>query len=154
MKLKSVLIATCFGLSEYFLLPFSFIYLSKYLGLPIYSNMKYLGYTVLTFGIILFLYCTRLFWFIGKGTPVPTDPPKKIVIKGFYKYTRNPIYISHTINLLGISLIFGNLLLFLLPLLNFIAIHLYVIFFEEPNLKKRFGKSYIDYCKSVPRWLF
>jgi len=152
MKLRSVVLAICFGSLEYFILPFSFISLSNYFGLPIYSNLKYLGYTVLTFGAILFLYCTGLFWFIGKGTPVPTSPPKKMVVKGLYKYTRNPIYMAHTTNLLGISLIFGHTLLLLLPFLNFLAINLYVLYHEEPNLKKRFGKSYIEYCKKVPRW--
>ncbi|VVA44202.1 conserved hypothetical protein [Candidatus Roizmanbacteria bacterium] len=104
-------------------------------------------------GAGLFLYCSRLFLIFGKGTPVPVEPPKKLVVSGLYKYTRNPIYIGYFMILQGEFLFFGEFLLLIYFFLAIIGINIYVIFHEEPILKKRFGKSYQEYFKKIPRWL-
>jgi protein-S-isoprenylcysteine O-methyltransferase Ste14 len=94
-----------------------------------------------------------MFYFIGKGTPVPIDPPKHLVIKGIYKRTRNPMYLSVLIIIFGYFLFFGHLalLMYLASLAGFF--HLFVVLYEEPTLKKKFGKSYFRYLKEAPRWI-
>ena len=104
-------------------------------------------------GASFVLHSTFLFFSLGKGTPVPVEPPKKLVIKGLYKYTRNPIYIAYFLIFLGEFLLFGHILLFLYLLLAVIFFHTLVIYHEEPILKKRFGKSYHKYMEKVPRWI-
>jgi protein-S-isoprenylcysteine O-methyltransferase Ste14 len=93
-----------------------------------------------------------LFLNIGKGTPFPNLPPKKLVVKGIYNYTRNPIFISYVVIFLSLFLILGHFLLLVYFILSIPFVHVHVIFIEEPPLRKRFGKSYLEYTKKVPRW--
>lgn len=155
MKLLTILLAFIYGLLILFIFPLIFIQLNTIYSLTVYSFLllKILGICLVLFGISIWVYCVGLFHFIGKGTPVPVNPPKKLVIKGVYKYTRNPMYISALIILFGYFLFFGHLSLLLYLFLIAIFFNLFVLFYEEPILKKRFGKKYIEYCKNAPRWL-
>ncbi len=155
MKSLTVLLAIIFGLSVLIIFPYIFFQLNSYFSLPIFSYfpLKVLGMILILIGGSLYLYCFSLFHFLGKGTPVPIEPPKKLVIKGVYKYTRNPMYISLLIILLGYFLYFGHLSLFFYFLFIMIFFHLFVVFYEEPALKKKFRNSYIEYCKKTRRWL-
>ena len=155
MKITSILLGLLIGTTFFILLPYFFILLSIYLFLPIYSFfiLKIFGIILILFGLCLFSYCSGLFFIFGKGTPAPIEPPKKLVVEGLYKYTRNPIYIGYFMILLGEFLFFGQFLLLIYFFLTIIGINMYVIFHEEPILKKRFGKSYKEYFKKIPRWL-
>ena len=155
MKITSILLGLLIGTTFFILLPYFFILLSIYLFLPIYSFfiLKILGIILILFGLRLFSYCSGLFFIFGTETPAPIEPPKKLVVEGLYKYTRNPIYIGYFMILLGEFLFFGQFLLLIYFFLTIIGINMYVIFHEEPILKKRFGKSYKEYFKKIPRWL-
>ncbi len=135
--------------------PAIMIFLNQYFHLPAYQNifMQFAGILFIFIGCLIFIYCTKLFKILGKGTPVPIEPPKQLVAEKLYKYSRNPIYTGYCFALFGYFLLFGNFLLLIYFLLGVIGIHLYVVYIEEPTLKKRFGKSYSDYLKKVPRWL-
>lgn len=104
------------------------------------------------FGAIFFTYLVRLFNYIGKGTPVPIEPPTKLIVKGPYKYVRNPMYLNHLLMFFAIFLVFGHFLLILYVLLAWLGLNLLLVKWEEPQLKKRFGDSYADYIQKVPRW--
>lgn len=104
-------------------------------------------------GGLIVLRCFWDFTFKGHGTPVPIDPPKELVITGLYRYVRNPIYVGVLSIFLGHFLWFGNLTLLLYAVLAFIAVHLFIVFYEEPTLKKKFGPAYEDYLSRVPRWI-
>jgi protein-S-isoprenylcysteine O-methyltransferase Ste14 len=104
-------------------------------------------------GAASMLWCAWVFTVRGRGTPSPTDPPRELVVSGLYQYVRNPIYISVVIFLLGYVLWYPTLSILLMPALVALSSHLFVIFYEEPHLRKTFGTTYEDYCKSVPRWL-
>ncbi len=155
MKIKSIIFGLIFIFIFILFTPYLLIQINELLVLP------HLSYPVLKiFGIILaiisFLIITQSFWFFhffGKGTPVPIEPPKKLVIKGLYKYSRNPMYISYMMIALSLFLYFGYILLFAYFLFAIIVIHLAVVYFEEPRLKKRFSKDYLDYFNKIPRWL-
>lgn len=98
----------------------------------------------------------RSFWDFtlkGRGTPVPSDPPKELVITGFYRYVRNPIYVGVLLIFLGHFLWFGYWALLIYTVFAFIGVHSFVVLYEEPTLKRKFGTSYEDYLKRVPRWI-
>jgi len=155
MKLQSVLIALFYGLITLILLPFLFIWLNYQFFLPSYSFLMFrlVGIVLILFGAAFWLYSISLFHFSGKGTPVPTSPPKRLVVKGVYKYTRNPMYISVLLILLGYFIVFGQLLLLLNVFIMAIFFQLFITRYEEPTLNKKFGKRYTEYCNKVQRWL-
>ena len=90
---------------------------------------------------------------IGKGTLVPLDPPKNLIVAGVYRYVRNPMIIGALTLIFGEALIFASIGLFVLFLIIFTVNHIYFVYSEEPGLTKRFGKDYIEYKKNVPRWI-
>jgi protein-S-isoprenylcysteine O-methyltransferase Ste14 len=104
-------------------------------------------------GSLVVLSCFWSFTFRGRGTPVPIDPPKELVASGPYRYVRNPIYVGALLIFLGHFLWFGYWALLTYAMLAFIGVHLFVLLYEEPNLKRRFGTSYEEYLKRVPRWI-
>ena len=129
--------------------------LNEKFGLPILQspNTKIIGAFMICAGVVIFIYCWSLFKILGTGTTQPLDPPRRIVINGLYRYTRNPIYVAWVMVLLGVFLYFGHILLLIYAVFNGVTLHLYVVLREEPVLRKRFGEEYIRYTKSVPRWI-
>lgn len=115
--------------------------------------LAYLAFILWPVGSLTVLWCFWGFTFMGYGTPAPIDPPKELVVSGLYRYVRNPIYVSVILILLGHFLWFGFWWLLLYAGLAFVVTHLYVTFYEEPNLGKRFGASYEVYLSKVPRWI-
>lgn len=98
----------------------------------------------------------RCFWdftFKGRGTPLPMDPPKALVVTGLYRYVRNPIYVGVLSIFLGHFLWFGYWALLLYTVFAFIGVHWFIVLYEEPTLKKKFGTDYEEYLKKVPRWI-
>jgi protein-S-isoprenylcysteine O-methyltransferase Ste14 len=104
-------------------------------------------------GSLIVLRCFWDFTFKGRGTPVPIDPPKELVVIGFYRYVRNPIYVGVLSIFLGHFLWFGYWSLLIYTVFAFIGVHFFVVLYEEPTLKRKFGAAYEDYLKRVPRWL-
>lgn len=137
------------------ILPFLLILLNSYLHLPVINDpfLKLIGSILILLGIITALYIFFLFKEYGSGTPSPLIPTQKFVIKGLYKYMRNPMYFGYMLIFLGEAFLIGRFLLFFYFLAAFFLLDLYVIKIEEPKLKKRFGKEYLEYYKKTPRWL-
>ena len=106
----------------------------------------------LTGGVIL-LWSFWNFFHEGSGTPAPLDPPKELVAVGFYRYVRNPMYVGIFLILAGHFLWFGYWSLLIYLGIAFVIIHLFVTLYEEPTLKRKFGASYEDYLRRVPRWI-
>lgn len=119
---------------------------------PKFSSTVILASITGLLGLAILLYCIRGFANIGKGTLAPIVPPKVLVVRGPYKYTRNPMYLAVVVVLLSESLMFDSLGLLIYAVTIFLAFHLFVIVYEEPHLRALFGKSYEEYSKSVPRW--
>jgi protein-S-isoprenylcysteine O-methyltransferase Ste14 len=112
------------------------------------------GWLLVAGGIALYLACA--FWGFalrGKGTPAPIDPPKKLVVEGPYRIVRNPMYWSVVSVLLGEALIFHSLALVELAAALLAGANLFVLFYEEPALRRKFGAEYEGYRRRVPRWL-
>ena len=104
-------------------------------------------------GLVLFIYTIFLFRTIGKGTLAPWSPTQKLIIKGPYKYCRNPMITGVFFILLGETFFFHSFSLLNLALFFFVINTVYFIWKEEPDLYKRFGKDYLHYKKNVPRWI-
>ena len=89
----------------------------------------------------------------GRGTPAPIDPPKELVAAGFYRYVRNPMYMGILAMIIGYFLWFKYWNLLIYAVVVFIAFNTFVMYYEEPTLKRKFGVAYEEYCKRVPRWI-
>ena len=111
------------------------------------------GLIVGTLGAALALWCVGAFAWIGKGTPAPFDPPRRLVIRGPYRFVRNPMYIGASLALAGAALFYMALPLFLFVCGFLLVTHLFVTIYEEPTLRRTFGDEYKAYCRRVRRWL-
>jgi protein-S-isoprenylcysteine O-methyltransferase Ste14 len=108
---------------------------------------------VIVLGAALYLWCLWAFAIVGRGTPGPWDPPRRFVAAGPYRWVRNPMYIAALLVVIGEAWLFRSL-----PLLAYagaaeIIFHLFVIGYEEPALRRRFGETYDEYRRTVPRWI-
>jgi len=94
-------------------------------------------------------------WFAvaGRGTPAPFDAPREFVASGPYRYVRNPMYIGAAMVIAGAGLIVGSPAIVLLTVGFLLFFHVFVLVYEEPTLREKFGQSYRDYCARVRRWL-
>jgi protein-S-isoprenylcysteine O-methyltransferase Ste14 len=113
----------------------------------------FLGWTLVLVGAAMYFWSAFNFTFLGKGTPAPIAPPKTLVIRGLYRFVRNPMYIGAIFILLGETLLFGSILVLAYAALRVLLWHRFVVSYEEPRLRTRFGEAYERYCSSVPRWL-
>jgi protein-S-isoprenylcysteine O-methyltransferase Ste14 len=103
-------------------------------------------------GAAIALWCVFTFAFAGKGTPAPFDPPRRLVIRGPYRFVRNPMYIGASVALASAALFYESM-----PLLGYtgifcISTHFFVVWYEEPTLRRTFGQEYEVYCHNVKRW--
>ena len=105
-------------------------------------------------GICVLLVCVWDFFSAGRGTLAPIDPPRLLVVRGLYRWTRNPMYNGVIALLLGEAGFFRSSALLQYALLMFVIFHLVVVIYEEPALASRFGESYRAYRAAVPRWGF
>ena len=102
------------------------------------------------------LYIDTAFWGFairGQGTPAPIDPPKKLVVDGPYSVVRNPMYNSVALVIFGEALMFRSVPLVVVGVVFFAATTLFVLLYEEPALRRKFGAEYEEYCRRVPRWI-
>jgi protein-S-isoprenylcysteine O-methyltransferase Ste14 len=89
----------------------------------------------------------------GRGTPAPVAAPSRLVVSGTFRWVRNPAYVAVTAMLVGHALLFGSLSVLVYAASMGLVFHLFVILWEEPHLRAKFGAEYADYCADVPRWL-
>ena len=111
------------------------------------------GLLPLGLGIFLLLWCVRDFYVAGKGTLSPWTPPRRLVVVGLYRYSRNPMYVAVTFILLGWVASFWSVYLLVYTAGVVVFFHLRVVFGEEPWLARLHGEAYEKYRASVPRWL-
>ena len=103
-------------------------------------------------GAALALWCILTFAVVGKGTPAPFDPPRRLVVRGPYRFVRNPMYVGAGLALAGAALFYRSLAVLGYTALFFVNTHLFVLFYEEPTLRRTFGEEYEAYRRRVGRW--
>ena len=104
-------------------------------------------------GIALLAACIVEFARRGRGTLSPLDPPRHLVVRGLYRYVRNPMYLSVTIIVLGEALLIQSKALAIWWAIWFAFVNLFVMAYEEPTLRRQFGASYEEYTRRVGRWI-
>src|SRR5437879_9548247 len=104
-------------------------------------------------GGLLALTCAAVFIARGRGTPAPFDPPEEFVAAGPYKYVRNPMYIGALVLLIGFGLYLHSISILLLSLVVFLLVDLFLVYFGEPHLGRKFAATYEAYCTAARRWV-
>lgn len=120
------------------------------LGVP---AMRAAGVAVIAGGAWGMLDSFARFALRGLGTPAPMLPPRRLVVDGWYRHVRNPIYVAGVAAILGQGLLFGSVRLLLYGIAVWAGAHAVVRLYEEPGLRRRFGREYEIYCANVPRWI-
>lgn len=115
--------------------------------------LRFVGVLSMALGAGTYLWCAWNFVFACRGTPAPIDPPKELVVKGPYRFVRNPMYIAVGLVLSGEAILFQSYNLVVYALLAWLACHLFVVFYEGPTLRQKFGVPYEAYRQAVPRWI-
>lgn len=120
---------------------------------PTIGLVEVAGILVGVGGGALAVWCILTFALVGKGTPAPFDPPRRLVVAGPYRYVRNPMYIGAGLAVSGAAIFYRSL-----PLLGYVGLFLvatqaFVVFYEEPTLTRMFGEEYRAYRTRVRRWL-
>ena len=118
------------------------------------ARWRWLGAVPSVLGFAAALRCVWDFGWTGRGTPAPIAPPKRLVVVGFYRYVRNPMYGGFAAGWIGLWVVFGhpNPVAIAVVAVVALGVHLFVVFYEEPTLRKKFGAEYEEYCRNVPRW--
>jgi protein-S-isoprenylcysteine O-methyltransferase Ste14 len=117
-----------------------------------FGVLQLAGGALALLGGLLAVSCILTFVFVGRGTPAPFDPPRRLVVRGPYRMVRNPMYLGATAALLGAGLYYESLPLVAYAVLFLLAMHLFVRVYEEPLLRRTFDPEYAEYCKRVGRW--
>jgi protein-S-isoprenylcysteine O-methyltransferase Ste14 len=106
-------------------------------------------------GFAVALRCIWDFGWTGRGTPAPIAPPTKLVVVGFYRYVRNPMYLGFLVGWVGLWVIFGRASLAAIAgaCAAALGVALFVRLYEEPHLRQIFGAEYEEYCRNVRRWM-
>lgn len=115
--------------------------------------LAYLAFPLWLIGGMILLWSFWNFLKEGRGTPAPIDAPKELVAVGFYRYVRNPMYVGVLSIILGHFLWSGFWNLLIYAIIVFILFHSFVTYYEEPILKRKFGRAYEEYLERVPRWI-
>jgi len=111
------------------------------------------GIVLISLGLLLMVKTIALFATIGEGTLAPWEPPQNLVVRGIYRYVRNPMISGVLLVLLGEAILLGSVALFEW-FIGFLLINMiYIPFFEESGLERRFGQDYLLYKRNVPRWI-
>ncbi len=137
-----------------------FIYLLLIIGLHfivpimqlIYAPSRFIGILLLGIGIWLNMWADGLFK--KKNTTVkPFEKSSALILEGPFRFSRHPMYLGMVIALLGVAIILGSLITFLMPIAFFITMQIVFIRHEEKALEQTFGQEYLDYKNRVRCWL-
>ena len=125
------------------------------IGPPVlgFAGFRWIGVALIMAGLPALLDGYVQFALRGLGTPAPIAPPPHLVVTGLYRFVRNPMYIAIISMTLGQGLIFNDGSALRYPFYLWVGFSLFVYFHEEPSLRRKFGRQYVDYCANVPRWL-
>jgi protein-S-isoprenylcysteine O-methyltransferase Ste14 len=111
------------------------------------------GLVLVIAGAALAVSCVLVFALVGKGTPAPFDPPRRLVVRGPYRIVRNPMYLGAATALAGAALYYRSVALAAYVVGFIIITNAFVRWYEEPILRRTFGGDYGGYCQRVARWM-
>jgi protein-S-isoprenylcysteine O-methyltransferase Ste14 len=111
-----------------------------------------LGALATAAGAALAIWCILSFALLGRGTPAPFDPPRRLVVQGPYRHVRNPMYLGAGLALAGAALFYRSPALLAYDAAFMLLMHGFVTIHEEPSLSRTFGSDYDAYRRAVRRW--
>ena len=115
--------------------------------------LRWVGVALIVLGLLPLLSSFARFAWDGLGTPAPIAPPTNLVVTGFYRRVRNPIYVALIAIILGQAMLMGDWRLVVYGALLWVFFHVWVVAVEEPTLEQTFGKEYEAFRAAVPRWI-
>jgi protein-S-isoprenylcysteine O-methyltransferase Ste14 len=115
--------------------------------------LPWLGGALVLAGIPMVLDSFARFAIEGLGTPAPIYPTDRLIANGLYRHVRNPMYLGVLAVIAGQALLLGNIGLIIYTAFVWLAFHIFIVAYEEPTLRRRYGAQFEDYCTRVPRWL-
>jgi protein-S-isoprenylcysteine O-methyltransferase Ste14 len=124
-------------------------------GRPLVSVVTLPAGVLMAIGGAIMVWCVFEFGWTGHGTPMPLDPPRKLVVRGAYRWVRNPMYVGMGLFLTGEALALPTITrgMLILVIVLWVIVTLFVVAYEEPTLRASFGDDYRNYCAHVRRWL-
>jgi protein-S-isoprenylcysteine O-methyltransferase Ste14 len=117
------------------------------------SIAQWLGWPMIAGALALIASAEWTFLTVGGATGTPGDVPHRLVAHGPYRWLRNPLYLSGSALFFGIALVAKSPTILTLALAWAIGLHSFVMLIEEPQLERRYGASYREYKRTVPRWI-
>jgi len=118
-----------------------------------FTAVRLVGVVLIVAGIPVVLDSFARFALEGMGTPAPVAPPQRLVVGGLYRYVRNPMYVGVLAVILGQGLLLGDARVLSYGAVVWLSFHLFVLGYEEPALRRKFGADYLNFCANVPRWI-
>jgi protein-S-isoprenylcysteine O-methyltransferase Ste14 len=120
---------------------------------PLFPMARELGVALIVAGLPILLDSFARFALQGLGTPAPVMPPERLVVTGFYRYVRNPMYVAVTALIVGQGLLFGSVTVLEYGAFVWAGFFLFVVAYEEPALGEQFVDEYPRYRANVRRWV-
>ena len=117
------------------------------------APLRWLGGALIIVGVPILVDSFARFALQGLGTPAPIYPTERLIVTGLYRFVRNPMYLAVLAVIIGQALLLGDVRLFIYGAIVWLAFHVFVLVYEEPVLRRRYGARFRDYCAHVPRWL-
>jgi protein-S-isoprenylcysteine O-methyltransferase Ste14 len=150
--LASLAVGTAFFALWFWLLP---PWLGFGLGPARTAGWRWIAALPSVLGFAVALRCVWDFGWTGRGTPGPIVPPTRLVVVGFYRYVRNPMYVGFFVGWTGLWVVFGRADWFAISMAAVVVLgtDVFVRLYEEPTLRKMFGPEYDEYCRHVRRWV-
>lgn len=119
----------------------------------LFPGARLAGAVLAAAGLAVLLDSFARFALRGLGTPAPVLPPRRLVVSGFYRWVRNPMYVAVLSAIAGQGLFLGEVRVVWYAALVWLAFHLFVLGYEEPRLRRTFGAEYEAFLANVPRWI-
>jgi protein-S-isoprenylcysteine O-methyltransferase Ste14 len=117
------------------------------------ASWRYAGLLLIVAGFLPLADSITRFVREGHGTPEPLHPTKTLVVSGPYRFVRNPMYLGVLLMIFGQAVFFANRHIAIYGLCAAAVMHLFVLSYEEPTLRARYGSQYDEYRRKVRRWI-
>ncbi|MBV9156225.1 MAG: isoprenylcysteine carboxylmethyltransferase family protein [Acidobacteriaceae bacterium] len=118
---------------------------------PVESRL--IAFVLIAIGLVPLADSISRFLREGRGTLSPSHPTENLVMRGLYRYVRNPMYLGVLTLIAGQTVLFRCWELSIYLVCVAVGFHLFVLFYEEPTLRSKYGKAFEQYCRNVPRWI-
>ncbi len=117
------------------------------------ESLRWVGVVLIVVGMAVVIETFVQFVWQGIGTPAPVFPTKRLLARGLYRYVRNPMYWGLLVTIVGEAFWFGDVWLLGYGAFAWLTLHMFVLTYEEPTLRRTYGADYEAFCSAVPRWI-